>query len=204
MLYRPVKPRFFVRMSRPGPRTRAEDSFASSNPTRFRPTVSPEGCAASERRDGARGSTVESCEKRSVESCERGCAKRADASGSELRVQEIRFAKSLRGRPVIRPLAEALAAAVPDGADGGMPSAVAIEAAMGEHSEAWLELLGRACGRDLELLGRLSDADGAALSMAMWEANGPFLFASRRRRSKAGRRRKGCSARSRPRRARPR
>ena len=37
-------------------------------------------------------------------------------------------------------------------------------------------MLGRACGRDPEWLGRLSDADGAALSIAMWETNGPFFI----------------------------
>ena len=100
----------------------------------------------------------------------------ADGGGKvSVTVREFRFAESLRARPVARPVSEALAAAVPDDPDGEMPSAAAIEAAMGEHAEAWLELLGRACGRDPEWLGRLSDADGAALSMAMWEANGPFF-----------------------------
>lgn len=56
-----------------------------------------------------------------------------------------------------------------------MPGPAAVDAVMGAHHEAWPELLGRATGRDPEWLGRLSDDDGSALSMAMREANGPFL-----------------------------
>lgn len=90
-------------------------------------------------------------------------------------VREFRFAEGLRARPAARPIVEALAALVPDGPASEIPSAAALDAVMGEHHEAWLELLGRACGRDPEWLGRLSDADGDALSLAMWEANGPFF-----------------------------
>ena len=75
----------------------------------------------------------------------------------------------------MRPVVEALAALVPYGPDRDPPGPAAVAAAMGAHHEAWLELLGRATGREPEWLGRLSNEDGSALSMAMREANGPFF-----------------------------
>ena len=64
---------------------------------------------------------------------------------------------------------------MPDGEDRAPPGPAALAAVMGAHHEAWMDLLGRATGRDSEWLGRLSDGDGSALSIAMWEANGPFF-----------------------------
>ena len=92
-------------------------------------------------------------------------------------VREFRFAESLRARPAARPLVEALAALGREARDEGReaPGAAALEAIMGAHHEAWLELLARATGRDAEWLARLGDEDGARLSWAMWETNGPFF-----------------------------
>ena len=92
-------------------------------------------------------------------------------------VREFRFAESLRARPAARPLVEALAALAREARDAGQeaPGAAALEAIMGAHHEAWLELLARATGRDAEWLARLGDEDGARISWAMWETNGPFF-----------------------------
>ena len=61
-------------------------------------------------------------------------------------------------------------------AAGEGPDALAIEATLAAHAPLWLELVARACGRDADWLGRLSDADGRALSEAMWAANGAFFL----------------------------
>ena len=104
-------------------------------------------------------------------------------SGAELSltVREFRFREGLEATATARPLLAALADLVPEGADGAEaagegPDALAIEATLAAHTPLWLELAARACGRDADWLGRLSDADGRALSEAMWAANGAFFL----------------------------
>ena len=95
-----------------------------------------------------------------------------------LTVREFRFREGLEATALARPLLAALAALVP-GETGGEedgPDALAIESALAAHAELWLDLAARACGRDAAWLGRLSDADGRALSEAMWAANGAFFL----------------------------
>ena len=43
------------------------------------------------------------------------------------------------------------------------------------QAETWLACIARATGRDPAWLGRLTDADGQALSAAMWQANQGFF-----------------------------
>ena len=107
-----------------------------------------------------------------------------------LTVREFRFREGLEATALARPLLAALAALVPAG-NGGTdaevardargkeaegPDALAIEGALAAHASLWLELAARACGRDAAWLARLSDADGRALSDAMWAANGGFFL----------------------------
>ena len=95
-----------------------------------------------------------------------------------LTVREFSFREGLEATALARPLLAALAALVPGGAGGEEegPDALAIESALAAHAGLWLELAARACGRDAAWLGRLSDADGRALSEAMWAANGAFFL----------------------------
>ena len=98
-----------------------------------------------------------------------------------LTVREFRFCEGLEATALARPLLAALAALVPadkDGTDSGEegPDALEIEGALAVHAALWLELAARACGRDADWLARLSDADGRALSEAMWAANGGFFL----------------------------
>ena len=93
-----------------------------------------------------------------------------------LTVREFRFREGLEATAVARPLIAALANLVPDHAEGEGPDALTIEAALAVHAALWLELVARACGRDVAWLARLSDADGRALSEAMWAANGGFFL----------------------------
>ena len=93
-----------------------------------------------------------------------------------LTVREYRFREGLEATAIARPLIAALAGLVPDAADPEGPDALAIEAALAAHAALWLELAARACERDAAWLARLSDADGRALSEAMWAANGGFFL----------------------------
>ncbi len=75
----------------------------------------------------------------------------------------------------------ALAALVPETGSSANdqedePDALTIESALAAHAALWLELTARACGRDADWLARLGDADGRALSEAMWAANGGFFL----------------------------
>ena len=94
-----------------------------------------------------------------------------------LTVREFRFREGLEATALARPLLAALAALVPDGTDSEEgPDALAIEGVLATHAALWLELAAQACGRDAAWLARLSDADGRALSEAMWAANGAFFL----------------------------
>ena len=108
---------------------------------------------------------------------------RVPDTGAEvsLSVREFRFREGLAATALARPLIAALAALVPESGDGestheGGPDALAIESALATHAALWLELIARACGRDADWLARLGDADGRALSEAMWAANGGFFL----------------------------
>ncbi len=89
-----------------------------------------------------------------------------------LTMREFRFRESLEAQALARPLIEALAELVAEDED---INAGGIAGILGEHADLWLTLAGRACGRDPEWLARLSDADGEAVSEAMWSANSGFF-----------------------------
>ena len=93
-----------------------------------------------------------------------------------LTVREFRFREGLEATALARPLIAALASLVPDPAEDEGPDALAIESALAAHAALWLELAARASGRNAAWLARLSDADGRALSEAMWAANGGFFL----------------------------
>ena len=93
-----------------------------------------------------------------------------------LTVREYRFLEGLEATASARPLVAALAELVSDPDEDEGPDALAIEAALAAHAATWLELVARACGRDAAWLARLGDADGRALSEAMWAANGGFFL----------------------------
>ena len=89
-----------------------------------------------------------------------------------LTVREFRFLEGLRLTATVRPLVEALGASVQEGDD---VDAAMIAAAMTDHADVWMECIARATGRDARWIGRLSDADGQALSAAMWGVNADFF-----------------------------
>ena len=118
-----------------------------------------------------------------------------------LTAREFRFREGLEATALARPLIAALAGLVSDHAEDEGPDALAVEGALAANAALWLELAARACGRDAAWLARLSDADGRALSEAMWAANGGFFCAAWRRRWQRERR-WGRRARATPSRAR--
>ncbi len=94
-----------------------------------------------------------------------------------LTLREFRFREGLEAQAVARPLIQALTRLADEaGADGAAAIDVAtIEAAIGGHPDAWLDLIGIAAGRDTGWLSRLADADARAVSHAMWNANTLFF-----------------------------
>lgn len=90
-----------------------------------------------------------------------------------LTVREFRFLEGLEAQVVAAPLLADLAKHMD--AEGARPGVRAIHDAVGRHAGVWLDLVARATGRDAEWLARLSDADGTALSTAMWVANKHFF-----------------------------
>ena len=105
-----------------------------------------------------------------------------------LTVHEFRFLEGLRVYATVRPLVEAIA----DTAQDDDLDEARIAAALTDHAETWVAALAQATGRKAEWIGRLSDHDGQALSVAMWSANGPFFVRrlveamTRRRQAKDG------------------
>ena len=91
-------------------------------------------------------------------------------------VREFRFREGLEATALARPLITALAGLVPDPTVPDEPDALAVEEVLADHAALWLQLAARACGRDASWLALLSDADGRALSEAMWAANGGFFL----------------------------
>ena len=101
-------------------------------------------------------------------------------------VRELRFLEGLALHATLAPLIEAITVS----ADGDDVDMHALNAAMTHHAETWIACIAQATGRDAAWIGRLSDADGQALSGAMWSANGDFFL--RRLVSAMGRRRKAA------------
>ena len=95
-----------------------------------------------------------------------------------LTVREFRFREGLEATAAARPIILALAALVPDGDEPAAeaPDALAFDAVIAAHADRWLELIGRACGREPAWLARLGDHDARRLSVSMWTANGPFFM----------------------------
>ena len=93
-----------------------------------------------------------------------------------LTVREFRHLEALKVTALVRPLVADLAALTVEGETAALPDALAIEGVMAAHADRWLELEARACGRDAAWLARLGDADGRAVSRAMWEANSGFFL----------------------------
>ena len=106
-----------------------------------------------------------------------------------LTVREFRFREGLEVTVLARPLVASLAGlavAASEGDDGlvredGVPDTAEPDA--GEfltifsiHADLWLDLIGRACGREADWIGRLGDEDAYLVTAAMWEANGPFFL----------------------------
>ncbi len=98
-------------------------------------------------------------------------------SGAVVRlvVREFRFREGLEAQVIARPLSAALAALVPEDA-AAAPAADEVEEVLARHAALWLRLIGLACGREAAWLARLGDADGQAVSDAMWSANGAFFI----------------------------
>lgn len=96
-----------------------------------------------------------------------------------LTVREYRFLEGLQAQVVAAPLLADLARHMD--AEGARPGVRAIQEAVGRHAGVWIDLVARATGCDAEWLARLDDADGTAVSAAMWTANRHFFPSAWRR-----------------------
>ncbi len=94
----------------------------------------------------------------------------------DVEVREFRFREGLEAQALARPLIESLADSFED---DGRIEGVTVADVLARHADLWLELVARAvgggAGKNTEWLASLSDADGDALSDAMWSANGSFF-----------------------------
>lgn len=91
-----------------------------------------------------------------------------------LEVREFRFLEGLRAQALARPFTGALAALIADRRFEEIDAALIAEV-MASQAEAWVRLVALACDREPEWVSALADADGDALSEAMWSANGRFF-----------------------------
>ena len=88
-------------------------------------------------------------------------------------VREYRFKDGLQAQAVGRDLIEALSIMSEDVKAFTAP---AIQGALGYHADAWLELCAMATGKPVEWIERLSDTDGTAISLAVWDVNQTFFL----------------------------
>lgn len=94
-------------------------------------------------------------------------------AGETVTVQELSFAQTLRLEASMAPLIQAFIDLPVDG-DGEQVTAQ-LWTLFGEHAQAWIGFVATACGLPREWVEQLSDADGRALSMAVWSVNAAFF-----------------------------
>lgn len=92
----------------------------------------------------------------------------------QVTVKEFRYLEGLQAAALARPIIGAMRDAFVTG--GEEVSIEALDTVIGEHYGVWLELVSMATGKPVEWLSALSDRDGTQLSLAFWEANGPFFM----------------------------
>ena len=90
-----------------------------------------------------------------------------------LTVKAFRFGEAVAMTPLARPLTDALGGLAGPAGEG--IDLAAVSGVLADHTEIWMTLLGRACGRSPAWIARLSDPDGSAVEIAMWQANRDFF-----------------------------
>lgn len=105
-------------------------------------------------------------------------------AGRELTIREYGFVEGLRLLPVAEPLIQDLQRWFES---GELPEAVQIQALLGRHADAVVQLMVAATDVELEWITGLNQADGTALMYWWWMVNGPFYVRSALDRVKAAR-----------------
>ena len=95
-----------------------------------------------------------------------------EVAGETVTVREFRYLEGLRAAAVARPILAALRELM-DEFDTMAPES--IDALIGEHHDAWVQLLAMSTDKDPEWVKGLPDREGLELSMVFWRVNGPFF-----------------------------
>lgn len=95
-----------------------------------------------------------------------------EIEGEQIEVREFRYLEGLKATAIARPIIAGLRDLIK--AEGDL-ELDAIDALIGEHAEAWVQLISMSTGLDPERIQGLSDRDGMALSMAFWNVAYPFF-----------------------------
>lgn len=95
-----------------------------------------------------------------------------EVGGEQVTVREFRFLEGARAAVIARDLLADLGQLVQQEQDLQPED---IDAIIGQHGEAWAQLLAMSIDRDPEWVANLSDEDGQELSMLFWDVNGPFF-----------------------------
>ena len=96
-----------------------------------------------------------------------------EIDGEQVEVREFRYLDGLKATAIARPIIAGYRRLLDEQGEAFEPEA--LDEVIGEHAEAWTELLAISTGRDAAWVRSLSDGEGVALSLAFWEANGPFF-----------------------------
>ena len=96
-----------------------------------------------------------------------------DGEPVAITVREYRFKDGLKAQAIGCDLIDALSIMSEDAKAFTAP---AIQGVLGGHADAWLELCAIATGKPLEWIERLSDTDGTAISLAVWDVNQTFFL----------------------------
>jgi hypothetical protein len=96
-----------------------------------------------------------------------------ELGGERVVVREFRYREGLEAVAIGRPLFAGLRALI-DSAPGEV-SPEDLDALIGAHRDLWLTLVAKSCGRELEWVAALPDAQAMTLQMAFWGANSGFF-----------------------------
>lgn len=95
--------------------------------------------------------------------------------GREVEVREFRYKDGLRAAAIARPIISGLRGLISEIKGRDEIDLSALEEIMGEHPDAWVELIALSTGQDADWIAGLPDREGLNLSILFWEVNAPFF-----------------------------
>lgn len=92
--------------------------------------------------------------------------------GEQIEVREFRYLEGLRAIALAKPLIAELAKLL----EGGDIDAIALDALIANHYQAWIEMISMSTGKPVSWVEELRDRDGQALGMTFWRVNSGFFM----------------------------